>query len=241
LDVATLTDVLATRLAQDGAPERAEGEKRYLKSALTHLGVGMPALRRTTRAFLREQRLDLPTRLALAEDLWRRPVYELRRAAVEVLVGAEGELTPQHLPLIERFVREAGTWALVDPLATDVCGAIAAAHPEARSTFDRWIADDSFWVRRAALLAHLRPLRDDPDRFDHFAAHADRVLDEREFFIRKAIGWVLRETGKRAPQRVVEWLEPRTPRVSGVAIREAVKYLPASDAERLMRAYRSTR
>lgn len=252
LDTTGLSDLLSTRLAEHGRPERADGEKRYLKSSLTHLGVGMPALRRTTRQFLREERLDLPTRLALTEDLWRRPVYELRRAAVEVLVCAGGELGPPHLDMVERFLREAGTWALVDPLAIDVAGAIAAAHPDARPTFDRWIADGDFWVRRAALLVHLRRLRSDAghassddqqggDLFAVFAGYADRVLDEREFFVRKAIGWVLREVGKRAPERVIGWLEPRIPRVSGVTIREAVKYLPDADAERLLVAYRSGR
>jgi 3-methyladenine DNA glycosylase AlkD len=241
MDTAALADVLCTRLAVQGSAERAEGERRYLRSDLTHLGVGMPALRRTTRRLLREQRLALPERLALAGELWRRPTYELRQAAVQVLERSKDELDTAHLALIERMVREAHTWALVDPLATDVAGTIAASHPGAQSTLDRWIADDLFWMRRAALLAHLRPVRRDPSRFDVFAAHADRVLDEREFFIRKAIGWVLREAGKVAPQRVVEWLEPRIPRVSGVTIREAVKYLPDADAERLMLTYRSRR
>jgi 3-methyladenine DNA glycosylase AlkD len=67
------------------------------------------------------------------------------------------------------------------------------------------------------------------------------MLAEREFFIRKAIGWVLREAGKRRPGEVVAWLGPRTDRASGVTVREAVKYLPAEDAERLLSAYRSKR
>ena len=67
------------------------------------------------------------------------------------------------------------------------------------------------------------------------------MLDEREFFIRKAIGWVLRETGKRRPAEVAAWLGPRTDRVSGVTMREAVKYLPPADAKRLMAAYRAKR
>jgi hypothetical protein len=63
----------------------------------------------------------------------------------------------------------------------------------------------------------------------------------REFFIRKAIGWVLREAGKRRPGEVVTWLEPRVHRASGVTMREAVKYLSASDRERLLTAYREGR
>lgn len=239
--VAALSDLLRRRLADQGAPERAAGERRYLHSTLTHVGVGVPALRRTTRELLREHPLDVPARLALVDELWRSDVYELRRAAVEVLVRSAGELDHRHLVVVEHMLRGAQTWALADPLATDVAGVIATSDPRVRATFDRWIIDDALWVRRAALLAWLPVLRADPAQFHGFARHADRVLDEREFFVRKAIGWVLREVGKRAPGAVVEWLEPRTARASGVTMREAVRYLPEADAARLMAAYRSRR
>jgi 3-methyladenine DNA glycosylase AlkD len=259
LNVSELAAVLHARLADQGSAERADGERRYLRSELTHLGVAIPVLRRTTGQVLREQRLTLTERVALAEELWRHPIHELRRAAVEVLARSAGELDTSHLTLLERLVRESRTWALVDPLAVTVTGTILRHHPDAGAALDRWIADADFWVRRAALLAHLGPLRADPGRelFAAFAAHADRVLDEREgldrgsaevparvspeakFFIRKAIGWVLRETGRRAPELVIEWLAPRTQRASGVTMREAVKYLPSADAERLMDAYRA--
>ena len=67
------------------------------------------------------------------------------------------------------------------------------------------------------------------------------MLEEREFFIRKAIGWVLREVSKKRPELVVEWLGPRTGRASGVTFREAVKYLPPDDRERLAAAFREGR
>jgi 3-methyladenine DNA glycosylase AlkD len=64
------------------------------------------------------------------------------------------------------------------------------------------------------------------------------MLDEKEFFIRKAIGWVLRETAKRRPDEVYEWLAPRAHRASGVTIREAVKYLDDARKDALMSAYK---
>jgi 3-methyladenine DNA glycosylase AlkD len=71
---------------------------------------------------------------------------------------------------------------------------------------------------------------------DRFGRYADAMLDEREFFIRKAIGWVLRETGKIRPDEVFAWLLPRAARASGVTIREAVKYLTPEHREALRRA-----
>jgi 3-methyladenine DNA glycosylase AlkD len=67
------------------------------------------------------------------------------------------------------------------------------------------------------------------------------MLDEKEFFIRKAIGWVLREVGKRRPDEVVAWLAPRTHRASGVTMREAVRYLPPAARDRLMAAHQEKR
>jgi 3-methyladenine DNA glycosylase AlkD len=66
------------------------------------------------------------------------------------------------------------------------------------------------------------------------------MLEEREFFIRKAIGWVLRETGKPRPDMVYEWLLPRAGRASGVTVREAVKYLLPAQRLEVLAAYRST-
>jgi 3-methyladenine DNA glycosylase AlkD len=95
-------------------------------------------------------------------------------------------------------------------------------------------------VRRAALLSQLRPLKQGAS-FDRFAGYADAMLDEREFFIRKAIGWVLRETAKHDPDVVFQWLAPRIDRASGVTVRDAVKYLDADRRDQLMAAYRKRR
>jgi len=65
--------------------------------------------------------------------------------------------------------------------------------------------------------------------------YADSMLGETEFFVRKAIGWVLRETGKGRPEMVAGWLGPRMVRVSGVTFREAVKYLSTDQREALLR------
>jgi 3-methyladenine DNA glycosylase AlkD len=67
------------------------------------------------------------------------------------------------------------------------------------------------------------------------------MLEDKEFFIRKAIGWVLRETAKKRPDEVYRWIAPRTDRASGVTMREAVKYLDAARAERLTHAYGARR
>ncbi len=85
------------------------------------------------------------------------------------------------------------------------------------------------------------PLRRGEGDFERFGRYADQMLEEKEFFIRKAIGWVLRETAKRRPELVADWLAPRVHRASGVTMREAVKPLPAEVRERLLAGYRAKR
>jgi 3-methyladenine DNA glycosylase AlkD len=105
-----------------------------------------------------------------------------------------------------------------------VTGALLVAHPEAAEAIDAWASDEDFWVRRSVLLSQLEPLKAGAS-LERFGRHADAMLDEKEFFIRKAIGWVLRDHAKRRPDEVFEWLRPREARASGVTMRDAVKYL----------------
>jgi 3-methyladenine DNA glycosylase AlkD len=213
------------RLRELGTTERAEAEKRYLKSDLVHLGATVWQIRREIRTFAKKHPdLSHAELVSLVEELWAKPVHERRMAATFLLEAYPELVGPADLPLLERLVRESRTWALVDGLAGDVTGRLLVRHPRAAAKIDRWAAADDFWVRRAALLAMIEPLRAGA-AFDRFARYADAMLEEKEFFIRKAIGWVLRETGKKRGDEVFTWLAPRGDRVSGVTMREAVKYL----------------
>ena len=74
-----------------------------------------------------------------------------------------------------------------------------------------------------------------------FLRRADAMLEEKEFFIRKAIGWVLRDTARRRPELVAAWLAPRGHRASGGTVREAVKPLPPGPRDRPLGGYRGQR
>jgi len=226
LDPARGVDEIDAELRARASPERAAQERAYLKSDLDHLGVSVPAVRAVAMGIAaRRPALGREDLLALVQALWEGRVYERRRVAVELLEMSGDRLQAADVGLVERLLREARTWALVDELAAVVVGGLVERHPELGAVLDRWAIDPDLWIRRSALLALLVPLRRGGGDFARFARYADGMLDETEFFIRKAIGWVLRDTARRRPELVFEWLLPRARRASGVTVREAVKPL----------------
>ena len=237
LDIEALAEAIDADLHAAGSPERAEKEKAYLKSELRHYGAPVPAIRAVAKATSRQHpELTHDQLVALVDTLWAVPVHERRMASIELLDLYCDRLRPGDAALLERLLRGSRTWALVDGLAASVVGRLAERHTELGAVLDRCATDSDFWLRRSAMLALLIPLRQGRDDFDRFSRYADVMLHEREFFIRKAIGWVLRDTGRRRPDLVYEWLLPRAARASGVTIREAVKPLSAAQRASILAA-----
>jgi 3-methyladenine DNA glycosylase AlkD len=224
-------------------PARAESERRYLKSDLSHIGVPVPVLRKVALSAVKAkpERGEL---LALVDALWSvtdegRPVHEARMAAVEVLDRRVEVLEPGDLDVPERLIRDSASWALVDHLAEKVVGRLVMTYPDLGPTLDAWVGDPCMWIRRTSLLALLPGVRaGDPD-LGRLTGYGDVLIAEKEFFIRKALGWVLRELSKKEPGWVTTWVETHIADVSGVTIREAVRRLPDGDAARLMAAYKA--
>ena len=217
-------------------PERAAGEKAYLKSNLEHYGTSMPAIRSAVLEVVGRGGLNHDDLVALVEDLWAVRVHERRAAAVEVMEAQPGVLRSDDIVLLERLLRESRTWALVDGLAASVVGPLVEREPSLGATLDQWAADEDFWIRRSALLSLLLALRRGEGDFERFGRYADAMLEEKEFFIRKAIGWVLRDTARKRPDLVFAWLLPRASRASGLTVREAVKHLSAEQRAAVLAA-----
>lgn len=230
MDADRAADDIEQQLRAHENPERATKERAYLKSTLEHIGVTVPLTRKIVRATAPTTRADI---LGISLALWKKPVYERRLSTVELLAYRTAVLQPNDLMFIEALLRQAKTWALVDHLAESVVGDIVQRNPDAAGVLDRWAGDADFWIRRSALLALLGPIRKGSGDLDRFSRYADGMLDEREFFIRKAIGWVLREIGKQRPEWVADWLAERPGRVAPLAVREAVKYLSPAQRSRI--------
>ena len=235
------TDLLVEELERDlraiGDVERARGAKAYLKSDLEFIGVAATPLREVARYFLdRHPGYDRFWLTELVRLLWDRPVFELKAVAVAVLERNVRMLEVTDLELVELFLRRSYTWALVDWLCTKVAAPLVEREPAATEpTLRRWSTDDDFWIRRASMLAQLPGLRAGGGDFELFAALASSMVGEKEFFIRKAIGWVLRDVSKKRPGLTYSFLIEHIEKVAGLTFREGSKYLPEEQRAELRR------
>lgn len=235
-DAARLTGELTAQLTGLGSRERAVSERAYLKSTYDHVGAPVPAVRAVARQFLRDHRPTHDELVALVDHLWTGNLYERRLLATLLLQASWKDFGVADLPWIESLVRDSRTWALVDTLATGVVAPIVRRDPDGLAVLDRWVGHDDVWVRRTAVLG-LRDLMRDGREIDRFVRYADVLLVEREFFIRKALGWIARDTSRRHPEPIDAWVRAELDRMSGVTIREAVKYLP--DGPALLAAWKA--
>jgi 3-methyladenine DNA glycosylase AlkD len=216
-------------LRRIGTPERARFEKAYMKSALEFHGVTVPDLRRACTEFCKRHGQIGPRELrALVDGLYATSYHDLRGMGLLVLEKRRADLSSRDLPWLVEIVRKSQNWAHVDLLATKIIGHVIARTSAASALLRSWGRDDDLWVRRTALLAQLDALRAGGGDFALFERVATPLLAEKEFFIRKAIGWVLREVSKKRPELVHGFLARHRTEVSGLTFREGSKYLPAA-------------
>ena len=216
------------RLRRAGSAARASGEKAYLKSELRFWGNGQDQVRAAVKEYSdAHPDLDRARLRAIAETLYATDVHELWASAIGVLERHREALGDRDLPWLIALVRKSKSWAYVDWIAPKVIGNVIARDPRSRRRLMTWAQDEDFWVRRAALLAEHDALRAGAGDFALWSRLAAPMLDEREFFIRKAIGWVLREVSKKRPELTYGFLRKHRDRVSRLSLQEGAKYLPA--------------
>lgn len=192
-----------------------------MKSAMPFYGVPLPEVRRLTKAATAGV-TDAAALRSTAIDLWDEASRREERYAAMHLLGLRplrGD--PQIIPLVEHMVRTGRWWDITDELAHRMADALDARPGETSRLVRRWSVDPDMWIRRIAILSQLgRRDRVDPDLL---AAAIEPNREDPEFFIRKAIGWALREYARVAPEWVRAYVAGTV--VSPLSRREALKHL----------------
>jgi 3-methyladenine DNA glycosylase AlkD len=207
-------------------PAKAPAMAAYMRDQFAFLGVTsagqQAAFREMTAGLARVVPEHVVTSAAL--ELWALPEREFQYVGCRLVnrhaasAGASIEL----IDTLRHLLTAKAWWDTVDTLATRAVGDVVRRHPELRSTMDAWLEGDEMWLTRSALL-HMNRWKGAADQEWLFAACRRRAAD-KDFFIRKAIGWALREHSKVDAAAVVAFVEQHD-ELSGLSRREALMWL----------------
>ena len=239
-----LIDALRAAFAAHADPLRAGEMQAYMKSALPFHGIPAPLRRSLSAEVVRAHPApDAQALAATMQALWRTARYrEERYAAMELArVGSHARLQAGLglLPVFEEMIVSGAWWDYCDDISGHALAGLLARHPrEMKPRLRRWARGADLWLRRAAMLCQ-RGLG--ADSFDARLLY-DTVLPSigngrfaGEFFIRKGIGWALRERSYAAPDEVAAFCREYAAQLSPLTRREAlrvmVKRAAASQAE----------
>lgn len=231
-------------------PIRARKEKAYLYSDLKHFGLGTQRISDYNKTVDSQLiHLNKTKMLQLVKAFWNLSSFEEKSMALHILNIHKNKIDVTDINMIEKMMIECKGWALLDNLIIPIMPEILSKDNSVYEYLKKWIKDDDFWVRRSAILAQLLFLRKgkggnrrlffemctsqfSEDWIDEIYSDLNTKRRAR-FFIRKAIGWSLRELSKNHPEEVVEFVNKYKDQMSGLTYKEATRKLPIEYKEGL--------
>lgn len=228
-DGSELLDAIQVALRSGVNVERAVGQQRYMKSAMPFLGLTSPQRQAVLRPLLADPALRIETRAGwerAVRGLWDGAKFREDRYAALALLRHRTYRSwrdPDVMPLVEHIIVTGAWWDYVDEVG-NVVGEVLLLDPEGEGLRMRgWAEHEDVWLRRSAIISQLRHKeRTDTELLE---AVIEPNLDDTEFFVRKAIGWALRQYARTDPAWVRSFVDAHGRRLSGLSRREAVKHV----------------
>jgi 3-methyladenine DNA glycosylase AlkD len=205
-------------------PRRAAPMAAYMRDQFPFLGIPSPAQKVINREVLAG--LDRPSEAdltAVARQCWQRAEREYQYFACGLLRRHCRACSENFLPVAEHLIVSRSWWDTVDTLAAHVVGPLVARYPRLAEVTDRWLTDDNIWLVRAAIL-HQLTFKESTDAARLFR-YCTVQAGHPDFFVRKAIGWALREYARTDPAAVRGFVTSHQSRLAAVTVREALKNL----------------
>ena len=215
---------LRRRMKGAANPLKAAGMQAYMKSTMPYHGINMPQLRAISREVFDGSAMSCVEWSETILELWRGARYREERYAAMFLLGMKGHracVTPAIMPVLEEMIVTGAWWDYVDEIAP-VVGDLLRRYPkQIRPLMRRWSTDPNLWKRRVSIICQLAFKRDTD--LDLLYANIEPNLAHRDFFIRKAIGWSLRQYAWTDPDEVARYVRAHEAQLSGLSRREALK------------------
>jgi len=206
--------------------ERRQQMSDYMRGQFDYYGVMTPIRRELSKPFLKELPKEPKADVyLLIELLWQQPQREFHYIAQELLFKvAKKTLEKEDLPFIESLIVRHSWWDTIDFLAPKILKIYFDKFPEERNAWvDKCVASHNIWLKRSSLLFHLKQ-KEDVD-MDYMFETILRLTGSTEFFINKAIGWLLREYSKKEPEMIEDFIDENREKLANLSIREGSKYL----------------
>jgi 3-methyladenine DNA glycosylase AlkD len=202
--------------------DMAKGQQAYMKNLFPFFGIKTDDRRTITKAHFKEKGLlDEATLHEVVKELWELPNREYQYAGQELLHFHRKTFTIHTIKCIEHCITHKSWWDTVDALNTMAAGVYFEHFPQKISSVTgKWNRSDDMWLNRSSLLFQLKYKQKTDTAL--LASYIETLAPSKEFFIRKAIGWILREYAKTNPDWVREFVETHG-ELSGLSKREALK------------------
>ena len=217
-------DLVRPMLEEVADAARAPAMASYMKGIAPYLGVPTPARRTATKDWIRRfdpgpQATDL---LAAAHELVTEPEREFAYVAIDLTARHERALPESGLLTLRSLALERPWWDTVDAWST-LIGRVGLRHRSWDRVVVGWATDERLWVRRIPLVFQVG--RRDAVDLDLLFAACEANFADRDFFMRKGIGWGLRDAARAHPEEVRAFVAEHRDQMSGLSIREAMKHL----------------
>jgi 3-methyladenine DNA glycosylase AlkD len=204
--------------------KQARKQAAYMRYLFLFLGLQTPKRRALQKPLYKtypvqdEQRLN-----QVLQCLWSKKQREFQYAALDIAESFHKFASAQMLKVYEWMIRTKSWWDTVDDVAANLVGPLLSDHPKLMEVMDCWIQDENLWIRRSALIFQLKwKTKTDTDRLFTYCRHA---MHDSDFFIRKAIGWALRQYSKTDPVAVKQFIQNNQHKLSLLSIKEGSKYV----------------
>lgn len=202
--------------------ENAIAMKAYLKGQFEFLGIRSPERKELQKEFLNNINKKEPINKVWVLQLWNYEQREFQYLAIDYLIKMKKNLLEEHIDLIKILIVTKSWWDTVDLLASHLIGELCKKYQKLIDEYIlKWAVSEDMWLRRTAILYQLKYKDNVDTKILEYAICENK--NDNEFFIRKSIGWSLREYSKINSVWVKEFLENN--KLSSLSIREASKYL----------------
>ncbi len=214
---------LLASLKEKGNPADALQMKKYMRNQYDFFGLKGGLRREVCKAFLQENGLpDAGDLKDVVYNLWDCPERELQHFAVELVEKYIKKTDDQILDLLEFMITNKSWWDTIDFIAARLVGPFFKQYPELiKPVTEKWMESGNIWLQRSALLFQLKYKKDTD--FELLKKYILDLAESEEFFIKKAIGWSLREYSKINPETVISFV--KTAPISNFSKKEAMKWL----------------